>query len=321
VFGCRDTFDSKARVYSLPTVNFSINDSTQCENNQLYNFQDLSSIASTEGTISRAWDLGDGSTSSDATISYKYVGHDTVSVKLVQTSSFGCKDSLSKRVEILRKPQITFRHKGLATGFQCRNVPLGFDVKDTDVAKPYSVLWTFSDGQTFTDSIIEVSFAQEGSKWVDIVVGNERGCFDTISKHQFNIYEQPHAGFYITDSALCFRGNSFELVDTTIINNGTITSLDWDFGDGSSTTKSSNSSVFKTYSDTGDYLVQLVFTNSQTCRDTVTRKLRVLPQPKAIFTHADSLQCRTNNSFAFINLSVSKPFSMKNLFLIRHARN
>ena len=301
VFGCRDTFDSKARVYSLPTVKFTVNDSTQCENNQLYNFQDLSSIASTEGTISRAWNLGDGSTSSDATINYKYVGHDTVSVKLVQTSSFGCKDSLSKRVEILRKPQIRFAKIGADS---CRNTPSKFKAWDTDVAKPLSVSWLFSDNQTFNDSIITASFAVEGQKSLRVIVGNSNGCTDTINRI-FNVYENPHAGFFITDSALCFRGNEFEYNDTTSIKNGTVSQLIWDFGDGNSQTKSTNAAVYNRYADTGNYTVKLRITNSLGCGDTITRKLRVLPQPKAVFTHADSLQCRTNNSFAFNNKSVS----------------
>ncbi len=301
VFGCRDTFDSKARVYSLPTVKFTVNDSTQCENNQLYKFQDLSSIASTEGTISRAWNLGDGSTSSDATINYKYVGHDTVSVKLVQTSSFGCKDSLSKRVEILRKPQIRFAKIGADS---CRNTPSKFKAWDTDVAKPLSVSWLFSDNQTFNDSIITASFAVEGQKSLRVIVGNSNGCTDTINRI-FNVYENPHAGFFITDSALCFRGNEFEYNDTTSINNGTVSQLIWDFGDGKSQTKSTNAAVYNRYADTGNYTVKLRITNSLGCGDTITRKLRVLPQPKAVFAHADSLQCRTNNSFAFNNKSVS----------------
>ncbi len=217
----------------MPVVKFTVNDSTQCENNQLFNYQDLSSIPSGEGSISRSWTLGDGNQSIASTFSYRYSGHDTVSVKLVQTSSFGCKDSLSKRIEVLRKPQIRFAKIGADS---CRNTPSKFKAWDTDVAKPLSVSWLFSDNQTFNDSIITASFAVEGQKSLRVIVGNSNGCTDTINRI-FNVYENPHAGFFITDSALCFRGNEFEYKDTTSINNGTVSQLIWDFGDGKSQSK------------------------------------------------------------------------------------
>ena len=292
IFGCKDTFDSKLRVYALPQVSFTINDSTQCENNQSFSFIGGSSIAAGEGTLSSAWDLGDGTTTTTTDVSHGYANHDTVLVKLVMSSLFGCKDSLSKRVEVLKKPGID-----IARTFtdSCVDSKVSFRAIDREVSSPFSSTWSFSNGFTSTDSLVETKYASEGSKNLRLIVGNERGCLDTLD-YNFDLYDNPIAGFYAQDSAICLRGNEFEFDDTTILNYGTADRYVWHFGDGDSYTSAVDDKPKHTYADTGTYTVQLQITNSLGCADTTKRMIRVEYHPVTTITKTNSDSCLNNTA-------------------------
>ena len=293
IFSCKDTFNSVLRVYALPNPSFAINDSTQCENDHQFVYTNGSNIGAGEGTLSYAWNLGDGSTSAQENITKGYSGFDTVAVKLVVSSSFGCKDSISKRVEILQKPQTELVRMFTDS---CLDSKVKLKVIDREVSVPNSVSWLYSNGFTSTDSISETSYTTEGSKSMRVIVGNSRGCLDTLN-YNFNLYNNPIAGFYAVDSALCFRGNEFEWKDSSNLQYGTAINYVWHFGDGASDTSTNKNSIKHTYADTGMYEVQLQITNSLGCADTTGRKIRVDYHPVTQITKVNTDSCLNNASY------------------------
>jgi PKD repeat protein len=59
--GCISTATKAVNIYAAPKASFSINNKGQCINGNTFNFTDNSSISA--GSYTRAWNLGDGSTS------------------------------------------------------------------------------------------------------------------------------------------------------------------------------------------------------------------------------------------------------------------
>jgi PKD repeat protein len=292
VFGCKDTFASTLRVYSLPQVMFTVNDSTQCENDHEFSFVNGSSISSGEGSLSYVWDMGDGSFATSADVSHVYGGYDTLQAKLVVSSSFGCKDSMSKRIEVLQKPAIAVER---TFSDSCVNSKVSFRAKDLEVSHPFSSSWLFSNGHTSTDSLVTTTYSSEGTKSLRLIVGNARGCLDTIESYEFNLYENPSVWFKVVDTAICYRGNEFEFEDSSTAKYGTALRYVWQFGDGNSDTGTINNEVKHIYADTGFYTVSLQYTNTLGCADTAYRKVRVDYHPVTQITKVNVDSCLNNN--------------------------
>jgi gliding motility-associated-like protein len=100
---CRDT----SRVITvtespIPIAIFVTNLANQCLTGNVFAFTNNSTISS--GTITYAWQFGDGNTSSVQNPTYTYALAGTYTVKLVVTSSFGCKDSTIRSVTVYPNP-------------------------------------------------------------------------------------------------------------------------------------------------------------------------------------------------------------------------
>lgn len=95
-------------------------------------------------------------------------------------------------------------------------------------------------------------------------------------------YHSPVASFSYADTIGCEPLLTI-FIDSSTIQNGTITSWNWDFGDGS--TSSSQSPVHQ-YSQTGNYLITLTVSSQDGCTDAVSSQLQttVFPKPDAQFS-------------------------------------
>ncbi|MDB5201272.1 MAG: hypothetical protein JWQ27_681 [Ferruginibacter sp.] len=103
--GCRDTASHIVTVNPKPVALFSINNLTQCvnENRLLINNQ----TALSAGTLTYQWAFGDGVTSNQASPVHVYSLPGTYQVKLVSTTDKNCKDSSFKTVIINPNPVIS----------------------------------------------------------------------------------------------------------------------------------------------------------------------------------------------------------------------
>lgn len=301
IHGCTDTALQSVRVYGMPTVKFSVNDSQLCENNGNAQFTNLSNIAIGEGRLSWNWIFGNGTSDTAQTPSALYSSVSNPVVKLIATSTFGCTDSASIQLEIVKKPLI----QTVVINDSCLNSGVQLKVRDLNQAQPTSVLWDFSDNTQSSDSTLLKFFATEGLKNYQLVVSNSAGCKDTVTGN-IRVYENPWADFVIDVDEQCLKGNKFEFKDITNYKYAASSIVNyWVFGDGERDTIGSSSTVNHVYNDTGTYPVILIAKNGYGCADTLQQNIRVFPMPKAQFTINDSLQCFKGNEFKFSNSSVS----------------
>lgn len=83
---CRDSNTQPVYVESMPVVNFSINDSSQCfnGNNFLFTRADTNQL----GLLKRLWKFGDGDTSVLDNPTHSYLTPGIYDVTLISTSDF-----------------------------------------------------------------------------------------------------------------------------------------------------------------------------------------------------------------------------------------
>jgi gliding motility-associated-like protein len=281
--GCKDSVSRIINVYPKPTAAFTA-PAPQCFSNNNFSFVNTST-----GAASYMWYFGDGATSTATSPTHSYATANTFTVKLVVTSANGCKDSVSRIINVYPKPTAAFT----APAPQCfSNNNFSFANTSTGGA---SYLWYFGDGATSTATSPTHSYATANTFTVKLVVTSANGCKDSASRI-INVYPKPIASF-TTPAPQCFSNNNFSFANTST---GAVSYL-WHFGDG---TTSSLQNPSHSYAAANAFTVKLVVTSANGCKDSVSRIINVYPKPTPSFT-APAPQCFSNNNFSFVNTSTS----------------
>ncbi len=219
------------------------------------------------GFASLAWSFGDASTSTTTNTSFTktYATAGTYSAKLVSTSTFGCKDSLIKTVNVFSKPKATF-----SVSNNCLGVSTSFN-NSSSGASVYQ--WTFGDANTSTATNPTNTYATAGTYTVKLKITSTNGCLDSTT-NTVTIHPKPVADFSAAN--VC---NGFT---STFTNNSTgASTYSWDFGNGNTSTTASPT---YTYPTAGTYNVTLTATTSNGCTHAVTKSYTVNVSPKANFS-------------------------------------
>jgi gliding motility-associated-like protein len=179
----------------------------------------------------------------------------------------------------------------------CVNSPITINDKsqtNNDVISSWN--WNFGDGSSSTDQNPTHNFLNPGTFTVQLDVKTSNGC-PASSSTQIVVSPAPDVNFSFTND--CFY-KPFLLTDKTT---GSVASLAWDLGDGTSSTASS---VTHNFLNPGKYSVQLIASSPEGCKDTLTQSVFAYPKPKADFTITDAC---LNNSSKFQDVSTLNPIS------------
>jgi PKD repeat protein len=276
--GCEGVFNDSIHIISSE-VGFTYLSSAS----YLTQFWDASTP---EGQIAEwFWDFGDLSTLEDTSslkdpIPYQYQYEGFVNVKHTITDSSGCYHEIEKLVYIGTALIADFTYEAL-----CFNDTVNFlDLSTSPAgAEPTSWHWDFGDGSDtlFLEPVDVVQHFYEvpGLYEVELVVTadlNGNAIIDTIVKY-VNVSLPPEAMF---DSVGVCRGEITQFYDLSTTYGDTITSWNWDFGDGiTAYVKNPN----HLYADTGTYIVHLRVETSNGCWDTISKKAFVSYAPVVNF--------------------------------------
>lgn len=165
-----------------------------------------------------------------------------------------------------------------------------------------STAFTYSYGQKGISSASNMPAARSGAaNWIDadgnlwLLGGLSR--FDNTNTNfyisdlwRYQLPCEVASAFTINDTIQCLAGNTFEFVNKSKNNIGTL-SYQWSFGDG---TGSTDKNPVHSFADAGSYSVKLVVQN-QYCTDTVRKIIEVIKVPAQI-TADGSLSFCTGNS-------------------------
>lgn len=154
-------------------------------------------------------------------------------------------------------------------------------------------VWNFGDGNGSTVKNPVHSYDSFGLFDVKLVIQNEFGCLDSVSRRFVN-YPPPYPDFVAIDS--CGLNISFQNL-TLPPSSGDITGYKWDFGDGSIST---NPNPTHRYSNPGTYLVGLSVEASSIITRSAEKDIRVYSKPVAAFQYDSAC---IDNPVSFNNYS------------------
>lgn len=256
--GCRDTAYQSIRINPTPSPRFAANNS--CLGDAV-SFNNNSNIS--KGTFTSAWDFGDGNSSTASNPSHLYGSAGTYTVALTLTSDSGCVASKTDVLLINDKPDADF-----TTADECQNIDATFtNTSSIGAGKIQSYDWSFGDGFKSTTTSPMHGYGNHGSYSVELIVESDSGCSDTMIR-SIQIHPVPSVNFSVAN--VCF-GDTLYPNNTSTISTGTITH-NWSFGDGNTST---SSAPFNYYTSKGTYDVKLVVTSNNSCKDSLTKQVKV----------------------------------------------
>ncbi|MCF8258963.1 MAG: PKD domain-containing protein, partial [Flavobacteriales bacterium] len=220
-----------------------------------------------------AWGFDGGVPASGSGQGPYQVGWATAGVKNVtlQVTESGCVSPVTTvQVTVEANPVADFTFTT-----ECQGTATAFT--NTSTGNFAASAWDFGSGPVLsTDATF--TFPSAGTFPVSLGVTTANGCFGT-STQQVTVNPQPTAAFSAPDVCL---GEDTPFTDgSSIAGGGTISSHDWDFGDGAGT--SVQASPTYTYNTPDSYDVVLTVTSDQGCTDAVTETVVVGVLPVADF--------------------------------------
>lgn len=294
--GCTGpTYTYNFSYATKPQAAFSYSVSDPCS--KQYTFTSLSTA--TVGTITgQQWFFGDGTSAYGlSTVSHSYASGGTYNVKLRIYSSTGCTDSTITTLNISSVPNPQFFQQAY---YNCVGGQASF-VNTSTIATGSisSYVWYFGDGSTSTQTNTLKPYSSPGIYDVTLQATSSLSCTASIS-HTISIYPNPVLS--ISASGFCFP-SSTSFSSTATVSSGSIDSLRWNFGDGS-TTISFNPT--HTYSLSGLYTVTVTAYTDAFCSTTTTAAVGILSNPTASFNAAPASPGNScTPAFNFTNTSAA----------------
>lgn len=157
--------------------------------------------------------------------------------------------------------------------------------------------WDFGDGGAKASLWNPArSFTKPGSYVITLTVTFPNGQTSTAS-HTVNVYKKPEVKFATTPLTGCTPLNvSFQ--DQSTPGDGTIASINWDFGDGNGATGSTAS---YTYNTGGAIKATSIVANSFGCTNSAEQILNVNATPNVAFTSNNQGGCKSPTTVNFTN--------------------
>lgn len=213
------------------------------------------------------WDFGDGSGSTDGSVTKTYNAIGTYAVKLVNKYP-SCADSTTKTIQVVNPPTPQF--SGGPSLVSCQ-APL--TVQFTDMTTPAATQWSwdFGDGTTSTDQNPSHTYTTTNNFDVKLTVTTAAGCSNTITKPQYVQIQAPTVT--LTNGAslgACVTGTTGNMAVTTITPAISVKSLDgisgysWSAPGATPSTSTLPNPVFR-YASPGIYSISVTVTTTGGC--------------------------------------------------------
>jgi PKD repeat protein len=207
--------------------------------------------------------------------SFSSAGNQHVSLKVLTDS--GCVGSFSDSVFVIPLPQANFSPEQ-----GCHGQEIAFvDLSSSTYGNLNAWKWNFNDPFALNDSsLIQQPIYQydsSGTYLCRLIVENEYGCVDTVSK-SIEIKNTPQADFSFQED--CALENIFFNDETQTSSWENILYWNWDLGNGNT---SNIPNPYQAYDNAGSYSVSLKVFSINGCSDSITKIVDVYPLPNAHF--------------------------------------
>lgn len=277
-----------------PNADFNANITSGCAP-LLAQFNDLS----TGNIVAWSWDLS-VSTATVQNPAAAYTMGGTYTICLTVTDANGATDTECKTayINVFSNPSVDFTASNTVG---C--TPLAVQFQDMTTQGSTSLTdweWNFGDGNTSTLQNPSHTYTTSGNYNISLTVTDANGCERTFTRNSYiSVGGTPTASFTTTDTFNCAAPFTTTFNSTTP-STGNPLSYNWNFGD---LTTSTLQNPTHTYSDTGQYDVQLiVFETNSGCADTIIKNNHITINSPLDFTYSASQGCG-NTTIAFVDVS------------------
>jgi len=177
LMGCKDTTYKFLNVYSNPEIDFTVNDTNQCFNDNKFIFTFVS--LDDDLNCKKIWDFGDKTIDTSKITIHSYNQPGSYLVTLLVKSSEGCYQTIGKLIEVYNNPKANFI---VNDTIQCLDSNL-FIFTNLSTSKNCDLnnLWNFGDNQFDTTSIPKHTYLSPGIYNVTLIVKDIFFCSDTIN--------------------------------------------------------------------------------------------------------------------------------------------
>jgi len=284
----------KGNIYSIINADFDADDTTAIINQSIH-FTD-NSIGN---VVSWSWDFGDGITSTDQNPTHQYSSNGQYTVSLTVTDIHNNHSTKIKNnyIVVADKPTANFV---VSTTAEHVNTDIQFTDTSTSHGTITSWQWDFGDGNTSTAQNPTHQYTSSGIYSISLIVTDEFDS-DIIIKNNYIAIDIPPTANFAADKTTANVNENIQFTDQST-SYGTITSWQWDFGDGST---SNIQNPVHQYTASGDYTVSLTVTD-EFGNDTLVRNnyITISLVLDANFT-VDDTTATTSQSIQFTDQSTS----------------
>lgn len=293
--GCTDTALKTVNVNTLPQVGFT-NDTLSCVGNS------VALNNTTTGAVNYLWRYGNGQTSNMVNPNISFVDTGYYQIKLVAFTANGCKDSLTKTIEITKIPVANFN---ILPDSGCG--PLLVRFTNTSKARYSSYRWNdglgnILDSINMSDKIYKQSKVQDSLYMISLTVTNL--CGISTKADTIKVFPKPVSNFIMSTDSGCTPLTVTFLNRTT----GFPRFYQWSMGNGSNhITPNPPSQTYLAFNNDTTYFVKLI-TSNECGFDTIIKPIIVRKNNVKSFFTADKQSGCAPLTVQFFNQSENNLF-------------
>ncbi len=274
--GCANFKTDSVFVHALPIPKFKIANPKICSSDSI-NFNDLS-LPQEGGITTWQWNFNDSAsgTNNASTLtspSHYFASGGDYNISLIIENSFGCADTLSKKIKISQKPSASFNVLPV-----CENQPVQFIDNSSEVVNNWD--WDFGDGGKDNIGFPSHTYLNADTYIVSLHVKTIDGCNDTFVKSVI-VYKNPVAKF----STINFcRGTPIQAMDKSTVAGGNIVAWEWDVLNHPDFSTEKNPFFNFDSSDASSYLLSLKVKSTQGCSGDTAIQIFIHNPPSSDFS-------------------------------------
>lgn len=269
-FGCTDMAADTLFITEPPTAEFGLDQEEGCAILPI-NFENLS----VGYDMSYSWNFGNGEVSDQqnpSTIFYEQGTTDTTYIISLEVTNLCATRSYEDTITVFPLPLANF---GVSIDSSC--TPMEVTFGNVTLGNPESFFWDFDNGAFSTDTMpgMQVYYTDTSTTVYTITLIAENFCGrDTATQSIVVSPVEVEAFFNIPANVGC---EPYTVPFTSFNTPGTF--VNWDFGDGNTSSQTNPSHTFE---DPGDYEV-IQYVSNGCGYDSITAQITVLPAPEVGF--------------------------------------
>ena len=284
-YGCRDTLSKDFTVYSHVKSYFVLDKEGICS----FDSVEIDRSDAFGGITSYEWDFGDGTSSSRSDALFNIPYDNTTSnafnriIRLTVSNTEGCDSTWTDTIQVYPELRTSFDMDKYTS---CQPLIASF-TNTTNIHNGTQYRWFlnnqfYSSQQTPKDLSIDNLTSSDKTYSIELRGESQYGCKDTIQKN-VTVYSLVDARFTVDKPGLC----SFDEIEIDrSASAGGITSYNWDFGEGNTSTRTDavfNYPYENTTNSAFNRTITLTVANNKGCDSTWTESIQVYPELRTSF--------------------------------------